>query len=150
MASHHVHFVEDQELNPIVFAEQFADSDPSKAQTPEEILVRARMILSTEIGKDPLLRSQIRKIFKEEAQISVEPTERGITKIDDNHSYYVGLRHKSVHRTHLIATLELQVPPPQKHKKYAGFITIFTHISCRSGAPRQCFHIYSKPCDIFF
>lgn len=88
MASHHVHFVEDQELNPIVFAEQFADPDPSKAQAPEDILVRARMILSTEIGKDPLLRSQIRKIFKEEAQISVEPTERGITKIDDNHPYY--------------------------------------------------------------
>ncbi|TFK42525.1 transcription elongation factor SPT6 [Crucibulum laeve] len=88
MASRHIHFVDDQELNPIVYAEQFADPDPSKAQSPEELLRRARMILSTELGKDPLLRNQMRKRFKEEAQISVEPTERGISKIDEHHPYF--------------------------------------------------------------
>ena len=47
------------------------------------------MLLSTELGKDPLLRSQMRKLFKEEARVTVEPTERGITKIDENHPYFV-------------------------------------------------------------
>ncbi|KAG5728025.1 Transcription elongation factor SPT6 [Termitomyces sp. T112] len=82
------HFVDDQELNPLVFAEQFIDPDPLKAQPADELLRRARLILSTELGKDPLLRNQIRKIFQEEARISVEPTERGVTKIDEHHHYF--------------------------------------------------------------
>ena len=73
----------------MAYAEQFEDSDPAKSQSPEELLRRARMILSTELGKDPLLRSQMRKVFKEEARLTVEPTERGITKIDENHPYFV-------------------------------------------------------------
>ncbi|KDR81667.1 hypothetical protein GALMADRAFT_239777 [Galerina marginata CBS 339.88] len=88
LASQHVHFVDDVDLNPVAYAEQFADSDPSKAQTAEELLRRARMILSTELGKDPLLRNHMRKIFREDARITVEPTERGITKIDDSHPYF--------------------------------------------------------------
>ncbi|KAG6845335.1 hypothetical protein H0H87_010792 [Tephrocybe sp. NHM501043] len=84
-----IHFVDDQELNPTVFAEQFSDPDPSKSQPAEELLRRARLIISTELGKDPLLRNHIRKVFQEEAHISVEPTERGITKIDENHHYFV-------------------------------------------------------------
>ncbi|KAF9454548.1 transcription elongation factor SPT6 [Macrolepiota fuliginosa MF-IS2] len=87
MASERVHFVQDQELNPTTFAEQFADPDPVKTQTPAELLRRARLILSTELGKDPLLRDYIRRLFREEAQITVEPTERGIVKIDQNHPY---------------------------------------------------------------
>ncbi|KAG6874201.1 hypothetical protein C0995_003747 [Termitomyces sp. Mi166 len=83
-----LHFVDDQELNPLVFAEQFIDPDPLKAQPAEELLRRARLILSTELGKDPLLRNQTRKIFQEEARISVEPAERGVTKIDEHHHYF--------------------------------------------------------------
>ncbi|KAF9564591.1 transcription elongation factor SPT6 [Agrocybe pediades] len=88
LAQRHVHFLDDMDFNPIACAEQFADPDPTKAQNPEELLRKARMILSTELGKDPLLRSQIRKVFKEEARVTVEPTERGISKIDDNHPYF--------------------------------------------------------------
>lgn len=73
----------------MAYAEQFEDSDPAKRQSPEELLRRARMILSTELGKDPLLRSQMRKLFREQARVTVEPTERGITKIDENHPYFV-------------------------------------------------------------
>jgi len=73
----------------LAYAEQFEDPDPAKGQSPEELLRKARMILSTELGKDPLLRSQMRKLFKEEARITVLPTERGITKIDENHPYFV-------------------------------------------------------------
>ncbi|KAG6851027.1 hypothetical protein H0H93_004514 [Arthromyces matolae] len=82
------HFVDDQELNPLAFAEQFSDPDPVKAQPADELLRRARFLLSTELGKDPLLRNQIRKIFQEEARVSVEPTERGISKIDEHHQYF--------------------------------------------------------------
>lgn len=91
IASERLYFVQDQELNPTIYAEQFADPDPVKVQTPEGLLRRARLILSTELGKDPQLRDHIRKIFKEDAQITVEPTERGIVKIDQNHPYNVRL-----------------------------------------------------------
>lgn len=46
------------------------------------------MILATELGKDPLLRQEMRNRFRNEALISVQPTERGIAKIDEHHPYY--------------------------------------------------------------
>ncbi|TCD64537.1 Transcription elongation factor spt6 [Steccherinum ochraceum] len=78
------HFVEEQDLGPAAYAEQFVDPDPAKAQSAEELLRRARMIFSTELGKDPILRQEIRNVFKEEAQVSVLPTERGISKIAEH------------------------------------------------------------------
>ncbi|TFY57669.1 hypothetical protein EVJ58_g6888 [Rhodofomes roseus] len=88
LAEEHTHFVEDPELNPQAYAEQFADPDASRAQLPEELLGRARMILATEIGKDPLLRHKIREAFKADAVVSVSPTERGTAKIDDHHPFF--------------------------------------------------------------
>ena len=82
--------MEDQELNPHTYAEQFADPDASRAQSAEELLGRARMILATELGKDPLLRQEMRNSFKRSALVSVLPTERGISKIDEHHPYFVG------------------------------------------------------------
>jgi transcription elongation factor SPT6 len=73
----------------MVYAEQFADPDTSIAQAPDELLRRARMILATELGKDPLLRHAARDLFKREATISVLPTDRGISRIDEHHEYYV-------------------------------------------------------------
>ncbi|KAJ7581475.1 transcription elongation factor SPT6 [Mycena floridula] len=83
-----LNFTENQDLNPLVYAEQFADPDSTKALAPEELLARARMILSTELGKDPVLREAVRQIFKDEAMITVEPTPKGAQKIDENHPYY--------------------------------------------------------------
>ncbi|CCM04612.1 uncharacterized protein FIBRA_06796 [Fibroporia radiculosa] len=82
------HFVDDPELNPLAYAEQFADPDANRAQSPEELLARARMILATELGKDPLLRQEMRNLFKMDARVSVLPTERGITKIDEHNPYF--------------------------------------------------------------
>ncbi|KAA1471105.1 transcription elongation factor Spt6 [Dentipellis sp. KUC8613] len=87
-SSETAHFVEDQDLNPEAFAEQFADPDPLKAQPATELLRRARMLIATELGKDPLLRQDMRSRFKTEARISVLPTERGINKIDEHHPYF--------------------------------------------------------------
>jgi transcription elongation factor SPT6 len=85
------HFLQDQDLGPLAYAEQFVDSDPAKALSSEELLRRARMILATELGKDPLLRQEMRNVFKFEALVSVLPTERGISKIDEHHKYFVSL-----------------------------------------------------------
>jgi len=81
-------FVDDQELNPLTCAEQFINPDSAIPQTPDELLRRARMVLATELGKDPLLKQAMRDLFKAEAQISVHPTERGINKIDEHHPYF--------------------------------------------------------------
>ncbi|KAF4578811.1 Transcription elongation factor spt6 [Pleurotus pulmonarius] len=88
MVARHAHFIDDEELNPTVYAEQFIDPDPSKAETAEELLRRARMIFATELGKDPLLRRAMREAFQAEARVSVSPTERGVNKIDEYHMYY--------------------------------------------------------------
>jgi transcription elongation factor SPT6 len=85
------HLVEDEELNPIAFAEQFADPDPSKVLPAEKLLERARMIFATELGKDPLLREEIRQVFTASALLSVLPTDRGVNKIDEHHPYFVRL-----------------------------------------------------------
>ncbi|KAJ7219342.1 transcription elongation factor SPT6 [Mycena pura] len=88
LANEHVHFVEDQELNPIVYAEQFVSPDPLQAQPPEELLSRARMIMATELGKDPLLRDHMRKLFKGEGRLSVEPTDHGVSKITNDDKFF--------------------------------------------------------------
>ena len=92
MSSTTTRFIEEQDLSPIAFAEQFVDPDPVKAQTPEELLRRARMILATELGKDPLLRQEMRNRFKAEALVSILPTERGVAKIDEHHKYFVSAK----------------------------------------------------------
>ncbi|KAF8212158.1 transcription elongation factor SPT6 [Mycena galopus ATCC 62051] len=88
LANDRVHFVQDQELNPLVYAEQFASPDPLRALPAEELLRRARMIMATELGKDPLLRDHMRKLFRDEARVSVEPTEHGVSKISEFDNYF--------------------------------------------------------------
>lgn len=83
--------MDDVDVNPLACAEQFVDPDPTKAQTPEDLLKKARLVLSTELGKDPLLRSHVRTLFREEARITVEPTERGIYKIEESHPYFASI-----------------------------------------------------------
>ena len=85
------YWVEDQDLAPESYAEQFVDPDPAKAQPASELLRRARMIIATELGKDPLLRQVVRQKFKTFARVSVQPTERGLNKIDEHHPYFVCL-----------------------------------------------------------
>jgi transcription elongation factor SPT6 len=87
-AAERVCFIEGQELDPMVYADQFVNLDPAKALEPEEVLRRARLIMATELGKDPLLRDHVRKLFKEEARVSVDPTEHGMLKIHESHQFY--------------------------------------------------------------
>jgi transcription elongation factor SPT6 len=73
----------------MAYAEQFIEVDAYREKTPEELLSQARMIMATELGKDPLLRKEIRELFRREGRISVLPTDKGMIKIDRHHSYYV-------------------------------------------------------------
>jgi transcriptional accessory protein Tex/SPT6 len=55
----------------------------------EKILKRAKLLVATEISKDPLMRKEIRDIFKNSAEVSCYPTDKGLVKIDEHHPYYV-------------------------------------------------------------
>ncbi|CAK5277668.1 unnamed protein product [Mycena citricolor] len=88
LANDRVHFVDDNDVNPLSYAEQFASPDGSNLLSPEELLSRARMILATELGKDPLLRDQMRKIFQTDSKISVEPTDQGVAKITPSDRFF--------------------------------------------------------------
>ncbi|KAH9946100.1 transcription elongation factor Spt6 [Epithele typhae] len=87
-SDHNTHFVEEQDTTPLSYSEQFVDPQATRPQSAEELLARARMIIATELGKDPLLRQEIRNTFKLHALVSVLPTDRGISKIDEHHPYF--------------------------------------------------------------
>ncbi|PWN50172.1 hypothetical protein IE53DRAFT_107949 [Violaceomyces palustris] len=80
------YFPDDQTVPPLVYAEQFVGGD-SGTPNAEAALAKAKMLLSHEIGKDPLMKREVRELFKSSALMSVEPTERGMIKIDDQHPY---------------------------------------------------------------
>jgi transcription elongation factor SPT6 len=86
------YFIDDQDLPPIVHAEAFGDPNQERLTSPETLLLQARMLLATELGKDPLLRKDVRERFKHDGLVSVVPAEKGLTKIDDHHPYSVCLK----------------------------------------------------------
>jgi hypothetical protein len=65
------------------------EPSPSKEVSGQEMLDRARLLIAMELGKDPLLRSEVRGLFKESAQLSCLPTEKGLIKVDEHHPFYV-------------------------------------------------------------
>ncbi|KAG8886008.1 Transcription elongation factor spt6 [Tulasnella sp. 331] len=87
MMNKKLHPSQDQDIPPLAYAEQFITAAPGSAKTAEGQLETARMILATELGKDPLLRIEIRKVFQANAVASVVPTEKGLEKIDEFHPY---------------------------------------------------------------
>ena len=83
------HVTLDEMVDPLAYAEQFTSETTIGGKTPQEQLNLARMILATELGRDPLLRMEIRKVFEKRAVISVIPTDKGNNKIDEFHPYHV-------------------------------------------------------------
>ena len=49
------------------------------------------MILVHEISRDPMLKKEARRFFKDYGVVTVVPTEKGVAKIDDMHPYNVSL-----------------------------------------------------------
>lgn len=64
------------------------EPSPSKEITADLMLERARLLIAMELGKDPLLRLEIRNVFKKSALVSCLPTEKGLVTIDENHPYF--------------------------------------------------------------
>jgi transcription elongation factor SPT6 len=60
---------------------------------PERQLETARMIIATELGKDPQLRNKIREIFKVESAVTILPTAKGEERIDPYHPFHVCTAH---------------------------------------------------------
>ncbi|SPO19824.1 probable Transcription elongation factor SPT6 [Ustilago trichophora] len=77
---------QDPAESPFKFAEQFTGAAWG-AHSPEIALAKVKTMLSQEIGKDPILKREMRQLFKDAAEINIEPTERGMTAIDDQHPY---------------------------------------------------------------
>lgn len=47
------------------------------------------MICVTEISRDPQIKKSVRKFFKDYGTVSVKPTDKGMSKIDDQNPFYV-------------------------------------------------------------
>ncbi|KZO97710.1 hypothetical protein CALVIDRAFT_535812 [Calocera viscosa TUFC12733] len=107
------------EIAPPALAEQYAPEGFSGP--PEELLEKARFILATEFGKDPLLRQAVRSKFERDAVVSTRPTEQGIVKIDEYHPYFriKYMNKKPIHRLDT-NTLFLQVLAAEQ----AGLLTV--------------------------
>jgi transcription elongation factor SPT6 len=108
VADSKLHFIDDNELSPEALADQYIDPD-GNSQTAETTLARARMILATELGKDPLLRQEVRALFKNQALVSCVPTERGIVKINEFSPWFV----RALLRSHIPSP---DSGPPQNFK----------------------------------
>ena len=68
----------------VVAAEYVGD----KFQTTEEVLKAAQLMVAIQLAREPLLRESVRKMYREKAKISVQPTKKGIKLIDENHPIY--------------------------------------------------------------
>lgn len=78
------HYAEDPDQHPedlaLSYAEGFKDA--------QDVLRHARNIYVQELLHDPILRRSMRLSYRDIAELNVEPTERGISQIDEFHPYY--------------------------------------------------------------
>lgn len=81
------HFTEDETLAPLALADEYVNlqTGPTSAQAAIEA---ARTLLAYDIGKDPTIKREARRLFRESGLISVMPTDRGHAKIDEENPYY--------------------------------------------------------------
>ncbi|KDN45969.1 hypothetical protein K437DRAFT_246825 [Tilletiaria anomala UBC 951] len=82
---HKVHYTEDEMIDPQQAAEGFIGGPFA---TADLVMKAGKMLLAHEIGKHPLVRKEVRAWFKAHAEVAIEPTERGVAKIDEQHQYH--------------------------------------------------------------
>ncbi|OAV88590.1 hypothetical protein PTTG_01510 [Puccinia triticina 1-1 BBBD Race 1] len=75
-------------LQPLSYAETFCDPD-TEFEEPKKVIEAAKFILSTDIGRDPLLKKHVRQLFRDHGVVTVTPTESGMHKINELHPYFV-------------------------------------------------------------
>ncbi|WRT67313.1 transcription elongation factor SPT6 [Kwoniella shivajii] len=72
---------------PSELAEEYSGAGTAFG-SPEQALQAASLIITTELSKDPAIRQQTREFMDACGVISVTPTDRGMTIIDEYHLYY--------------------------------------------------------------
>ncbi|CAO1627387.1 unnamed protein product [Sympodiomycopsis kandeliae] len=82
-----VYFSEDETKAPEDLADEFVDPQAG-ARSPDAALNLAKMLVSHEVGREPLLKREARKLFRDHAQVTVRPTEKGQVKIDEEHLFW--------------------------------------------------------------
>lgn len=112
------------------------DSDVPPGDLAEELgiaLAQARMLLSHEIGREPLLRKEARALFRSHALLDVEPTERGMARIDEGHPYYSFkfLRAKPVAAVLQNASQFLQIVHAEEERLVAVTLRLPTDVASR-------------------
>lgn len=81
------YFPEDEPSAPEDLAQQFIDVGAG-AGSADAALKLAKFLASHEVGKEPMLKREIRKLYRDFAHMTVKPTERGQIKIDEEHPYW--------------------------------------------------------------
>ncbi len=81
-----LHLPDDAESIPEEAAQKFVCS---AYPTVSSVLEATRHLIAQDIASHPELRQFIRNVYKEDAVVSIYPTERGMTEINPQHPYYV-------------------------------------------------------------
>lgn len=79
------HYAEDPDQHAEDTALTYVTADLADAKAA---LSSARNLYVQELLHDPIVRKQMRTSYKEIAEFSIEPTEKGIKQIDELHPYY--------------------------------------------------------------
>ncbi|MBW0479878.1 hypothetical protein O181_019593 [Austropuccinia psidii MF-1] len=113
-----IHFKKDSSLLPLIYAETFCDQD-TEFDDAKKTLEAAKLIISSDIGRDPLLKKRVRQLFQDYGVVTVTPTESGMIKINELHPYFAfkylsqkpfsALKHSSQYLQMLAAEQELLV-----------------------------------------
>ncbi|KAH9808979.1 SH2 domain-containing protein [Melampsora americana] len=87
LARNRQHFPDDPPLPPAVYAEEFAQAE-TEFDDSRKALEAAKLIVSTDIGRDPMLKKHVRQLFRQHGVVTVTPTDAGMSKITELHPYY--------------------------------------------------------------
>ncbi|KAI8458497.1 SH2 domain-containing protein [Phakopsora pachyrhizi] len=111
-------FINDPPSAPLSYAQRFSDED-TEFDDPKKVLEAAKLIVSTDIGRDPVLKKHMRELFQRHGVVTVTPTEAGLLKINELHPYFAfkylsqkpfsALKHSSQYLQIMAAELELLV-----------------------------------------
>lgn len=109
------YFPEDELEAPEALAEQYVNFS-SGVRSADAALEMAKVLISLEVGHEPVLRREARRLFREHAQVTVRPTERGQLKIDEEHPFWNFKYLESKPVKEFVAT----EAPPRPQPSYGG------------------------------
>lgn len=101
-------------LGQLDLAETFTTGSIS----PQMLLSMAKLILVTELGRDPLLKKHVRDRLTNNGIVSVQPSEKGLNKVDDQHPYnhFLYLKNKPIDKLSQESTQFLSILAAEKEE----------------------------------